>query len=78
VHQLQKLHSFRDKTSFWPLSSARKQIWTRDICTPSPLEERWPAENTLTTETQERFGLWGVLTEAKRIIGGTSSSQRQL
>ena len=37
-----------------------------------------PAESTLTTETQERVGLPGVLTEANRITGGTSSSQRQL
>ena len=36
------------------------------------------AESTLTTETQERVGLPGVLTEASRITGGTSSSQRQL
>jgi hypothetical protein len=68
----------RDKTNFWPSSSARKQIWAPDICTPSPLEERCSADNTLTTETQERVGLWGVLTEAKWIIAGTSSSQRQL
>jgi hypothetical protein len=38
----------------------------------------WPVENTLINETQERVGLWGVLTETKRIIGGKSSSQRQL
>jgi hypothetical protein len=37
-----------------------------------------PADSTLTTETQERVGLPGVLTEAKRITGGTSSSKRQL
>ena len=36
------------------------------------------AESTLTIETQERVGLPGVLTEANRITGGTSSIQRQL
>jgi hypothetical protein len=37
-----------------------------------------PAESALTTGTQERVGLPGVLTEANRITGGTSSSKRQL
>jgi hypothetical protein len=37
-----------------------------------------PAEGALTTGTQKRVGLPGVLTEANRITGGTSSSQRQL
>jgi hypothetical protein len=37
-----------------------------------------PAENALTTGTQERVGLPGDLTEGKRITGGTSYSQRQL
>jgi uncharacterized lipoprotein YddW (UPF0748 family) len=37
-----------------------------------------PTENALTTGTQERVRLPGVLTEAKRIRGGISSSQRQL
>jgi hypothetical protein len=37
-----------------------------------------PAASTLTTETQERVGLPGVLTETNRITGGTSYSQRQL
>jgi hypothetical protein len=34
--------------------------------------------SALTTGTQERVGLPGVLTEAKRITGGSSSNQRQL
>jgi hypothetical protein len=37
-----------------------------------------PAESTLTTETQERARLPGLLTEANRITGGTSSNQRKL
>jgi hypothetical protein len=36
------------------------------------------AESTLTTEPQERASLPGLLTEANRITGGTSSNQRQL
>ena len=49
-----------------------------DICAPSVQEESLPAESALTTGTQMRVGLPGVLTEANRITGGTSSSQRQL
>ena len=49
-----------------------------DICTPSLKEEGLPAESALTTRTQERVGLPGVLTEANKITGETSSSQRQL
>jgi hypothetical protein len=75
---LQKHHSFWDRPRFGPSSSARKQIRAPDLCAPSLSEERWPAESTLTTETQERVGLPRVLTEANRITGGTSSSQRQL
>jgi hypothetical protein len=41
-------------------------------------EESLPSESALTTGTQKRVGLPGVLTEAKRITGGSSSSQRQL
>ena len=37
-----------------------------------------PAESTLTTKTQLKVGLPGVLTEANRNSVGTSSSQRQL
>ena len=49
-----------------------------DIYAPSLQEESLPVESTLTTETQERAGLPGQLTEANRTTGGTSSSQRQL
>jgi hypothetical protein len=34
-----------------------------------------PAESTLTTETQERVGFPGVLTEVNRITGGTNKLQ---
>jgi hypothetical protein len=37
-----------------------------------------PAESALTTGTQERVGLLGVLTDSNRITGGTSSSKRPL
>ena len=49
-----------------------------DICAPSLQEESFHAESTLTTETQERSRLPGLLTEANRITGGTSSNQTQL
>jgi hypothetical protein len=82
---LQKVHSFWDRQkrhSFWgrpcfgPSSSVRRQIWMPDICAPSLQEESSPAESTLTT--QERINLPGMLTEANRIMGGTSSKQRKL
>ena len=49
-----------------------------DICAPSLQEESLPAESALTTETQERASLPGVLIEANRIMRGASSKQRQL
>ena len=49
-----------------------------DICAPSLQEQSLPAESTLTTETQETASLPGLLKEANRITGGTSSNQRQL
>ena len=49
-----------------------------DISTPSLQEESLPAESTLTTETQERTRRPGLLIEANRIRGGTSSNQKQL
>jgi hypothetical protein len=51
---------------FRPSSSARRQVWTPDICAPSLQEESFPAEGTLTTETQERARLPCLLTEANR------------
>jgi hypothetical protein len=64
--------------SFRPSSSAKRWIWAPDLCVPSMQEESLPAESALTTETQERVRLPGVLTEANRITEVTSSSQRQL
>ena len=49
-----------------------------DICAPSLQEESLPAESALTTETQEKASLPGLLIEANRITQGTSSNQRQL
>jgi hypothetical protein len=36
---LQKRHSFWDRPCFRPSSSARRQVWTPDICAPSLQEE---------------------------------------
>jgi hypothetical protein len=74
----QKLHSFWDRVLFRPTSPARRQNWAPDLCAPSLQEESLPEESTLTTETQERVGLPGVLTETNRITGETSSTQSQL
>jgi hypothetical protein len=49
-----------------------------DICAPSLKEESLPAESTLTTITQKSASLPGLLIEAIRITGETSSNQRQL
>jgi hypothetical protein len=49
-----------------------------DICAPSVQEESLPAESALTSETQERASLPGLLIEVNRITRGTSSNQRQL
>jgi hypothetical protein len=43
----------------------RRWTWAPDFCVPSLQEESLPAECALTTGTQERVGLPGVLTEAK-------------
>jgi hypothetical protein len=50
----------------------RRWIRAPDCWTPALKEERLPVESALTTGTQERVGLPGVLTEAKRITGGSS------
>ena len=71
-------NSFWDRSCFRPSSSARRQVWTPDICAPSLKEESLPAESALTTETQERASLPGLLVENNRITRGTSSNQRQL
>jgi hypothetical protein len=76
--RLQKQHIFWDRPCFRHSSSAKRQVWTPDICTPPLKEERLPAESTLTTETRERSRIPGLLTEANRITGRTSSNQRQL
>jgi hypothetical protein len=49
-----------------------------DICPSSLKEESLPAKSALTTETQERASLPGLLIEANRITRRTSSNQRQL
>jgi hypothetical protein len=56
----------------------RRWIRALDCWTLALKEESLPAESALTTGTQERVGLPGVLTEAKRIIGRSSSNERQL
>jgi hypothetical protein len=47
-----------------------------DICAPSLKKESLPAKSALTTETQERASLPGLLVENNRITRGTSSNQR--
>jgi hypothetical protein len=61
---------------FWAfIFSQEAGLNARYLCTfPARIE---PAESTMTTETQERSRLQGLLTEANRITGGTSSNQRQ-
>ena len=56
----------------------RRGIWDPDFCAPSLQEESLPSQSALTTGTQKRVRLPGLLTEANRITGGTSSSQRQI
>ena len=58
-------NSFWDRPCFGPLSSARRQVQTQDICVPSLQEESLPAESALTTGTQERVDVPEVLAEAK-------------
>jgi hypothetical protein len=55
----------------------RRWVSASDCWTPALKEESLPAESVLTTGTQVRVGLPGVLTEANRITGGTNSNQRQ-
>jgi hypothetical protein len=62
----------------WNTTSARRQVRTPDIWAPSLQEESLPSKSTLTTETQERACLSGLLIEANIITRGTSSNQRQL
>ena len=71
-------NSFWDRSCLGPSSSARRQVCTPDICALSLKEESLPAESALTTETQERASLPGLLIKANRIMRGTSSKQRQL
>jgi hypothetical protein len=63
---LEKLHRFWDRFCFGPSSSARRQVKMPDICAPFLQEESLPEESALTTETQERSRLPGLLTEANR------------
>jgi hypothetical protein len=56
----------------------RRSIRAPDCWTPALKEESLLAESALTTGTQERVELPGVLTEANRITGGSGSNQRQL
>ena len=60
-----------------PVSGLHLQPGGRSERQTSVQEESLPAREYLTTETQERAGLLGLLTEANEITGGTSSNQRQ-
>jgi hypothetical protein len=59
-------------------SELRRWIRAPDCWTPALQEERLPAESTLTTGTQVRVGLSGVLTEANRITGGSANTGKQV
>jgi hypothetical protein len=76
--RLQKLHRFWDSPCFRLSSSARRQVSMPDISVPSLQEESMNAESALITETQERSSLPGLLIEANRIKGGTSSNHTQV
>jgi Tfp pilus assembly PilM family ATPase len=56
----------------------RRWIRAPDCWTPALQEESLPAESALTTGTQMIVGLPGVMTEANRITGGSSSYQNSL
>jgi hypothetical protein len=61
--------------SIWAfIFSQEAELSSRPLCN-SPAKGELPAESALTTRTQEEVGFPGMLTEANRIIGGTSSSQ---
>jgi hypothetical protein len=47
----------------WNTTSARRQVQMPDIWAPSLQEESLPAESILTTETQERASVPGLLIE---------------
>jgi hypothetical protein len=66
------------KGPFGPSSSARRLIRAPDLFARSLLEKSLSAESALTTGTQDRVDLPGVLTETNRITGGTTVGQRQL
>jgi hypothetical protein len=53
----------------------RRWIRAPEFWAPALQEESLPAESALTIRTQVRVGIPGVLTEANRIRGGSSSSQ---
>ena len=55
------------------------RAWIRvpNFWAPALQEKSLPAESTLTTGTQARVGLLEMLTEANRITGGKSSSQKR-
>jgi hypothetical protein len=61
-----------------PRTLIQRWIGAPDCRTPALQEERLPAETALTNGTQVRVGLPGVLTEANRITGESSSNRRQL
>jgi hypothetical protein len=55
------------------MNTRRSYLWASSL-----QQETLPAGSALTTETQERASLQGLLIEANRITRGTSSNQRQL
>jgi hypothetical protein len=61
-----------------PSSLGRRESWDPKPWALSLPEESRPTGRALTPGTQVRVGLPGVMTEAKRVTGGSSFSQRQL
>jgi hypothetical protein len=60
-------------SSDWNTTSARSPVRTPDIWVLSLQEERFPAENTLPTETKESATLPVLLIEANKVTWRTSS-----
>ena len=75
AHEPQKQQSLLDRvpSGLHPQPGDRAETQTSGHL-PLP-EESLPAESAVTTGTQERVGLPGVLTEANRITGGKAPAR---
>jgi hypothetical protein len=77
--RVQKHQSFLDRIpfDFHPQPGGRAEPQTT-VYLPHQRKACLPTGSALTPRTQERAGLPGMLPEANRLTGETSSSQRQL